>query len=484
MAVTNNGKFGYCIRENSVLTFQVGGESMEELFAGFGTRPGPDTIREGYVMQVEGYNVLSRGSNDRQIEDVSRNIKSNRLLPEVIEKQVKIMYGMGPHVYRPAINEEGQLVRKWEECPAIIDWLQSWNDYGITEDYMDFTQQCVRRYYYFEDFFVKWRFLRGKTIGKLPVAGLELIENSRARLASAKQLPPFGGYNYDDFRYVMVGNWRTNGMFKVYPRFDMRDIDSYTVAISHHANDDVDSLYGRNKAYDGSREWLLAANENPRFIRSFLRNAMAAKIHVIIPNEWVESKRKQIQSLCEENRKRKQEGKELIRFNGIEIGTQYNEALVIQYTNTELERLTTYLSGADNQGKMFSTFSFRDSRSEEVKWKIEQVDLKYKEYIESLISFDRRADEVLLSAKGIDPSISNVSKEGVISKSGSDAYYNYIIYQDQLHAPEKICCDAINMAVRVNFPHLWRKGYRIGFYRSVPMRQQDISPNNRITANQ
>ena len=173
----------------------------------------------------------------------------------------------------------------------------------------------------------------------------------------------------------------------------------------------------------------------------------------------------------------------MVRYNGIEIGTDYNEALLMQYINVELERLTSYLSGSENQGKMFSTFSFRDKNGEEVRWRIEQVDLKYKEYIESLITFDRRADEVLLSAKGIDPSISNVSKEGVISKSGSDALYNYIIYLLQLPAPEKICCDALNMAVRANFPDLWAQGYMLGFYRTTPEKQEDISPSNRLKAN-
>lgn len=484
MAINSNGKLGYSVQENSVLTFQVGGDS---LYDAFGSRRFAHSLRdlpEGYLLNVSGYNVLSRGPENRQTIDVALNIKSNRLLPEVIEKQVKIMYGMGLHVYRPAFNEKGLLTRKWEDCPEITSWLRSWDDHGITEDYQDFAQACVRRYYYFEDYFVKWRFLRGKNIGRLPVAGLELVENSRARLATNKPLSPFADYVYDDFTHVLVGSWNNSGNFKVYPRLNINDIASYSVAVSHHANDDVDSIYGRNKAYDGSREWLLAANENPKFIRSFLRNALAAKVHVIIPNEWVESKRRQIESLCDMNRKRAKEGKELLRFNGVELGTEFSEALVVQYTNVELSRLTSYLSGSDNQGKMFSTFSFRDAKGEEIKWKIEQVDLKYKEYIESLISFDRRADEVLLSAKGIDPSISNVSKEGVISKSGSDSYYNYIIYQDQLMAPEKICCDAINMAIRVNFPHLWKMGYMVGFYRNTPAKQQDVSESNRITSNQ
>lgn len=480
MAISNNGRYGYSVKENTVLTFQMGSGQLSDMFSS------PSSFdhngeREGYLTQISGYNVLSRGADNRQIQDVARNIKSNRLLPEVIEKQVRIMFGMGLHVYRPQFNDKGKLVRKWEDCPEITNWLRSWNDYGITDDYQDFAQACIRRFYYFEDYFVKWRFLQGKHIGMFPVAGLEIIENSRCLLASSKPIDLIGGYTYDDFTHILVGSWGRNS-FKAYPRFKFSDVSSYNVAVSHHANDDVDSIYGRNKSYGGSREWLMIANENPRFIRSFLRNALAAKVHVVIPNEWLESKRKQIQSLCEHNRTLKKEGKEPIKFNGIEIGTQYNEELLIRYTNVELTRLTEYLSGADNQGKMFSTFSFRDIKGEEIKWKIEQVDLKYKEYIESLISIDRRADEVLLSAKGIDPSISNVSKEGVISKSGSDSYYNYIIYQDQLMAPEKICCDAINMAIKVNFPHLWKQGYQVGFYRNVPSRQQDVSESNRITS--
>lgn len=484
MAVKSNGRFGYTVddvNQKTAFTFQVGGSSIADIMDSPQSTSPRLSLRDEFVVKVSDYNVLARGMNDQQIEDITVNTKSNRLLPQVIEKQVSIMYGRGLFVYKPEFSEEGKLVQKWIDCPEIMEWLRSWNDYGIVDDYNDFALEAIRRYYYYEDFFVKWRFLAGKAIGRTPVAGLELIENARARLASKKELSPFGNYNYEDFTHVMVGDWRFRGEFKVYPRFDLRDINTYQVAVSHHVNGDVCSMYGRNKSYDGSREWLLASNETPVFIRSFLRNAMAAKMHVIIPNEWVVSKKSQMKDLCAENVKLKAAGKPLLTFNGVEIGTNYSEGAFVQYTNIELERLTNYLSGATNQGKMFTTFSFLSSKGEEVRWRIEQVDLKYKEYIESLISIDRRADEVLLSSKGLDPAISNVSKEGVISKSGSDAYYSYLIYLLQLPAPEKICCDPINMAVRVNFPHLWKQGYQVGFYRDIPARQQEVSESNRIT---
>ena len=106
--------------------------------------------------------------------------------------------------------------------------------------------------------------------------------------------------------------------------------------------------------------------------------------------------------------------------------------------------------------------------------------MKYKEYIEALKTYDERADQVILSAKGVDSSISNVSKDGIISKSGADVFYNYLIYLHNLPWAEEVCTKAINLAIRINFPDLYRQGYRLGFYNPAPPKQADISPQNRL----
>ena len=90
---------------------------------------------------------------------------------------------------------------------------------------------------------------------------------------------------------------------------------------------------------------------------------------------------------------------------------------------------------------------------------------------------------VLLSSKGIDSSISNISGDGVISKSGADTYYNYIVYLTQQSIPEHVVCADLNYAIRLNFPKEWAEGIRIGFYRPNVQRQEDISPSDRL-ANQ
>ena len=88
---------------------------------------------------------------------------------------------------------------------------------------------------------------------------------------------------------------------------------------------------------------------------------------------------------------------------------------------------------------------------------------------------------VLLSAKGIDSSISNVSSDGIISKSGSDAYYNYMIYLTQQSIPERIVCADVNHAVRLNFPDEYARGVRVGFYRPTVKRQEETAPAQRMS---
>ena len=101
-----------------------------------------------------------------------------------------------------------------------------------------------------------------------------------------------------------------------------------------------------------------------------------------------------------------------------------------------------------------------------------------------MIAYDKRADEVLLSSVGLDSSISSVSKDGVISKSGADSYYNYLIYLMSLTPEDEICCEPFNLAIKVNFPDLYNAGYRIGFYRELPERQENIAPDNRLNQQQ
>ena len=104
---------------------------------------------------------------------------------------------------------------------------------------------------------------------------------------------------------------------------------------------------------------------------------------------------------------------------------------------------------------------------------------KFKDFVDSIITYDKRADQVILAGKGIASSITNVENDGVISKSGSDVYYNYLIYVASLTWDEYIVTKDINNYIRLNFPQKYAEGIRLGFWIDIPAKLQDTTPADR-----
>lgn len=480
------GNAGNYIADGNVLSFQIG--EGQQLFNTAGMlipQENRSYLHEHQWLSVNGYQVCMRGVNNNLCDEVTTEIKQNRLLPRLYSKEIKMLYGNGPCAYMQTV-EGGKMKREYTALPEWDEWLNTWQERGMETTAQEFAKTNIKNFYYFGDFFCKFRFARGKRLGMMPVAGIEPLENKHCRLATTRQDIAYEQISYSDFRHIAVGRWSYGlGNYKIYPKFALSEVDNYLyAAISHHREKSVDEFYGVNETHQGARPYILGSNSTATYINSFLRNSLAAKIHIVIPNAWVVSKRSQLTKLCEENKLRKSKDKDLVKYNGIEIGTEYRESLLVEYMRLELRKIGDYLSGAENQGKAYSSISFMDASGHEQQWKIETIDLKYKEYIDSLIAYDKRTEEALLSSVGLDASISAVSKDGVISKSGSDSYYNYLIYIMSLTPEDEICAEPFNIALKLNFPNLYKQGYRIGFYREVPQRQEDISPKDRLNNQQ
>lgn len=480
------GNAGNYIADGNVLSFQIGeGQQLFNTAGMLMPQENRSYLHEHQWLSVNGYQVCMRGVNNNLCDEVTTEIKQNRLLPRLYSKEIKMLYGNGPCAYMQTV-EGGKMKREYTALPAWDEWLNSWQERGMETTAQEFAKTNIKNFYYFGDFFCKFRFARGKRLGMMPVAGIEPLENKHCRLATTRQDIAYEQISYSDFRHIAVGRWSYGlGNYKIYPKFALSEVDNYLyAAVSHHREKSVDEFYGVNETHQGARPYILGSNSTATYINSFLRNSLAAKIHIVIPNAWVVSKRSQLTKLCEENKLRKSKDKDLVKYNGIEIGTEYRESLLVEYMRLELRKIGDYLSGAENQGKAYSSISFMDASGHEQQWKIETIDLKYKEYIDSLIAYDKRTEEALLSSVGLDASISAVSKDGVISKSGSDSYYNYLIYIMSLTPEDEICAEPFNIALKLNFPELYKQGYRIGFYREVPQRQEDISPKDRLNNQQ
>jgi len=482
---SRGGRLGWYNNNGSLMSFQLGEGTPSAIDTSF------DSIDMNQVsgmpspllFSVNGSKVLAKGANNLLPDEIKMMFSTNRILPELIDKQYRLLYGKGLFVYKQ-VFEDKKLNRDWQSNESIENWLGDWQRLGLSDSPEQYIDKVIKDTYYFEDYWTKWRFLRGKRLGMMPVAGLEHVENFRGRLASTKQIDPFTRNCEDkDFDQVIIGNWGAalERSMQVYPRFRQNKVMDFDVAISYHKHHNPGEIYGTNKFYFGIKDWLVATNRNPRYINSYLENSLSAKVHVIIPSQWVEYVENKIRGYCDTNLTLETEGKELLKPNSIEVGTEYHEGLLDAYIKAEMRKLTQFLSGVKNQGKTYTSFKYTTDKGDSVGWEIVPIDMKYREYITALNDYDKRADEVITSSIGIDSSISNISKDGVISKSGSDAYYNYILYlYANLPTAERVCCSALNEALSINFPALYKQGYRLGLYTDVPSQQQDVAPTDRL----
>ena len=491
-------KFGTYTGHGYALTYQIGEAEPAASLTGSGRGTESDGQVALSARRMGAYYYWPAGANNDDPDVCAALIKGNRLLPSLIEKQVAILYGTGPMLFREETGDDGTVSRRYIQDPEVQAWLEGWKRNGLPDSYKEYLIKCIRSYYYSEGIFSQWQLTRGTMAhvpGTLPVAGLRHISELRARLATAKDISRKTDVVQSDFDCVLVGNWgktTSTSNYDVYPKFNPVKPLQCNGAISYSRNADYDNdIYATNVFFNGVRQWIIGCNATPYYINSFLENALSARHHIIIPNAWYNAKKEALEELCQMNAEKKAGGAkdgELITVKvgseTLEIGTEYSEMLLEKYVNLELRNLTSFLAGrGKNQGKTYATRSFMNENGDIEQWKIEEIPQKYKEYIEALISVDKRADMVLLSAKGIDPSISNITSDGTISKSGSDAYYNYIIYLTQQAIPDSVVCADLNEAIALNFPEKYAEGIRIGFHRPAVQRQEDVSPANRM-ANQ
>lgn len=443
------------------------------------------------ALPVSGYNVWPAGVDNLAPNVVKNMIGGNRLLPELIEKQVRFLYGNGPMLYVDNIAPDGTISRSYVHDKEIEDWLDSWCERGLPDDFNTYINKAIRSFYYSEGIYSKWKLTRGREAGMnvRPVAGLEHIDELRCRFCTKKSLTGRTDVEDRELDYVMVGNWEIPNLteFKVYPRFKKSEPLSRDSAISYSKNPSYgEAVYSTNVFFKGIKSWIRGSNATPDYINSFLENALSARLHVIIPNKWYEEHEQWLKDLCDKSEQAVAKGKPKPRIKvadkyEIEIPTVYDKSLIDRYTSLTLKNFTEFLSGrGKNQGKIYASKGYVNELGQPETWKIEEIPQKFKEYIEAVISYDKRTDMVLLSARGLDSSISNVSADGVISKSGSDAYYNYLIYLSQQAIPERVVCADVNYAIRLNFPEQYRNGIRLGFYRPVIHRQEETTPSQRI----
>jgi hypothetical protein len=443
----------------------------------------------GEFFTLGNYTVASYGTYNNMPGELRILIRDNHLLPEILNKQVRFMYGHGPYLFREENEKKkkNRIPASEEDYDEVWKWLRSWRKSGLSQNFESYLKLCIREYYYTEGIFSRYYFNLSRRIpgGKIPIRGLQYYPSTRMRLGMNGLLPPTSMLEDELLDVVLYGYWEIPFRFDydVYPRFDDTDPTRYPTAVNYVRDFGFgEEVYSFPSFYYGLKEWIKGSNLNPKYINSYLKNSLSARIHVIIPQKWIEIKEKTLRDICEENKNREQSGLTLIEsYDGLEdIGTIFNYGMVQKLIDAKLKALTNVLTGeGENQGKTFVSRRFRTEHGIE-EWEFKEIPVKYQEFVKSILDYDARTVQVILEGKGLDPSISNVSKEGIFQSSGSQSYYNYLIYLNSLYYAEDFICQDINTALAINFPYLKKDRVKLGFFRNVPERQEELPPKERM----
>jgi hypothetical protein len=206
------------------------------------------------------------------------------------------------------------------------------------------------------------------------------------------------------------------------------------------------------------------ANDIPEIVRALNDNVIAAAYIVHEPQAYWQEKRMQIEQDYPE-------------WQDSEVEKKLN-----QLRDQVTTQIADVMAGKENAGKFFTCVDFVDEMGHEQSWKIEPIELNLDKYIEAQKAISKMADSATTSAMGLNPSLSNIIIDGK-SDSGSQMLYALkIFYGADTVIPEQIVLEALNDALRINFPE--KRDLYFGFYHKTIQKEDNVSAGDRMTNQQ
>ena len=246
---------------------------------------------------------------------------------------------------------------------------------------------------------------------------------------------------------------------KPYPVYDPYDPFKYGISVGYHNR----YSFGRNfysvPSYYGSLNWIIRSSDIPEVLRYLSENGITSAFHIHSPDIYWESKRNKLREMYPE-KSEPQVDQELEKIK-----------------DQLFAKIASTLTGQRNAGKFIETVDFVDELGNKLEWKIEPIDQKIDKFIEAQLKISEKADSATTSGMGLHPSLSNIIVNGQLS-SGSQMLYALKLYlASDTTIPEEVIFEAINDAIRVNFP---KKKKRMGFYHNPVSKEENVAPDDRV----
>ncbi|WP_312139501.1 hypothetical protein [Sphingobacterium sp.] len=402
---------------------------------------------------VMGKTMVPYGHNNDLPTVIRKIMDKSNIGPGILERKIGLQYGEGPFLYQEIIDEMDNKKRKPVHDPEIEVWLKSW-------DFDRYVEIITTEFMHLKGIYTRWYRNKAPRIGGKPkIVKLEPVLNTWARL----EWPEHPEKRLENVKNIFVGDFENNCLHSgvsTYPVFQKNDPFKFGVSMSYNNLYSYCRSFYSIPSYYGTLNWLATASEIPDIINYLTDNGISAAFHIHSPQGYWDDKRKKLED----------------RYNE-ETDAQIDKRL--REIKEELFRsIAAALSGKENAGKFIETVDFYDMDQNLCQWKIEPIDQKIKDFIEAQVKVSEKADSAATSGMGLNPALANLITNNSFSGGSQQLYAAKFHVLTDVNIPERIIFEAVNRAISINWPE---KDVKIGFYRKVIMKEDQVSPEKRLT---
>ncbi len=405
---------------------------------------------DGDPISVAGERIIPWGAKDNLPLAIRNILEKNNLGPGILRRKAGLLYGQGPALYRNKI-ENNERVQEWVEDNEIQDWLESW-------DYKKFVRDAFVEYNHMDGVFAKYFSAKSVRIKKPWITRLECLSSKDCRLVAP---PEEEMQRLENVRFILTGDFERYKNLLKYPVFDKWDPTKTETAIKYHCL----RSFGRNmyaiSSFYGSMPWMHNANDIPEIISILNKNMIAGAYMVHAPAAYWNKKKEQIEEMHPE-------------WADDQV---MNELEILQ--DEIVKKISDVMAGKRNAGKFFSCVDFTDDAGNKQEWKIEPIEMNVDKYIEAQAKVSTIADSSTTSGFGLNPALANIIIDGKGDSGSQMLYALKIFFGADTQIPEDIALEAINDAIRINFPE--KKGIFLGLYRKVINKEDNVTASKRAT---
>ena len=402
---------------------------------------------------VGGVSVVPWGPDDQMPRMVRDLLEKNNIGPGILARKLGLIYGQGAQLYRVKV-ENNEVIQDWTQDPEVQAWLDSW-------DSKRYIREALNEYLHMGGHFTLYQCAKSVRIGKPWIHSLKCLPSTDCRMVWPD---PNRTPTLDDIREILVGDMERWRQLQIYPVFDKYQAAAHEAAVGYHSQ----RSFGRNlyaiSSFHGSIPWMQDANDIAEIVRALNDNVIAAAYIVHEPEMYWRQKQQALEMDHPE-------------WTDAEISKRL-DALRDDVTR----QIADVMAGKQNAGKFFTCVDFVDEAGHPQSWKIEPIELNLDKYIQAQKDISKMADSATTSAMGLSPALANIIIDGK-SDSGSQMLYALkIFYGADTTIPEQIVLEALNDALRINFPQ--KKDLFLGFYHKTIQKEDNVSAGDRMTNQQ